>query len=400
MEKEQLWTKDFIITSVVNFFMMFAVFLLLVTMAPYATETFQASSSIAGLSASIFIIGVLCGRLFAGRAITKTGNKKILMFGLVLYIVTTLLYFAAISLPALIAVRVIHGIGVGLATTAASTMVAQMVPASRKGEGISFFTLSMVLPTAVGPLVAILLTQYVHYNAVFLLSLLLGVISLVISIQTRDVQPAVNTKDTAQQPFSLSNYFEKGSLPIALVAMVVGLAYSSVLSLLTVYAEAINLVTAATFFYLVYSITVLSTRPFSGRLTDKKGANIIIYPSLVFFAGGMLLLSQAQYSWMMLLAAFCIGLGYGNFQPITQTIAIKRTSSERMSLAISTYYVFLDFGLGIGPFLLGLLVPFTGYRGLYLTTVIIILFGAICYFWIHGRKDKTFHQRYAAETAS
>src|SRR5699024_3590650 len=84
------------------------------------------------------------------------------------------------------------------------------------------------------------------------------------------------------------------------------------------------------FFFLVYAVVVLLTRPFTGKLMDLKGANIISYPGLLLFAAGMLLLAIANSGVIFLLAAVLIGLGYGNFQSCTQAIAIKLTPIERM----------------------------------------------------------------------
>lgn len=92
--KAKLWTKDFTIVSTANFFLYLVFYLLLVTMAAYAVDQLNASESqAAGLVTGIFIIGTLIGRLFLGRLITTIGNKKMLYFGLIFFIITSLLYF-------------------------------------------------------------------------------------------------------------------------------------------------------------------------------------------------------------------------------------------------------------------------------------------------------------------
>ena len=114
MKKEGLWTKDFISISVVNFGLMLSMYLLLVTMAPYAIEKYGVSVSTAGLVASIFIIGALMSRLFAGRQIEMVGNKKMLMMGIAIYIIMTFFYFMPTNIFALMVIRFLQGIGVGM----------------------------------------------------------------------------------------------------------------------------------------------------------------------------------------------------------------------------------------------------------------------------------------------
>lgn len=389
MVKEQLWTKNFILVSIVNFFLQLVFYLLLVTIGTYAVEQFHASTSIAGLVTGIYILGALIGRLGTGRLISSIGSKKILLFGLVFFLIATALYFGAITISLLLIVRLIHGIAVGIAMTAAGTIIAQIIPVSRRGEGISYFSMSAILSTAVGPFLGIRLMQHANFNMIFIVCLLLGVINLTIAFMVTApmISSSNQKKATEAKVFELSNFFEYSAIPISIVMFIVGLAYSGVLSFLTFYAKEINLVEAASFYFLVYAVVVIISRPFSGRLMDIRGANIVAYPTLVSFAVGMLLLSQAHLGSTLLFAGVFISLGYGNFFSIAQTISIKNSQPHRLGLATATFFIFLDLGLGLGPYFLGLFISFLGYRNLYLTMVAVILTSILLYHFLQGRYE-------------
>lgn len=387
MQKEKLWTKDFISISVVNFVMMLSMYLLLVIMATYATEHYDASASTAGLVASIFILGALTGRLYAGKQIERLGSKKMLIAGIVFFVIITVGYFISAGIYFLVLIRFLHGIGVGLATTATGTIVAQIIPRSRNGEGIGYFSLSVVLATAIGPFVGLTLIKYSGYTSVFIFSLLMGIISFIIALPVK--APSVeNAASPDTRGFKLSNFLEMRALPISLVMLIVGLAYSGILSFITSYAKEMNLMAASSYYFLVYAVIVFISRPFTGRLMDGKGGNSVAYPALILFAIGMFILSEANTNFSFLLAAAIIGLGYGNFQSCTQALAIKVTPPHRMGLANSTYFICMDLGLGLGPFALGYLVPILGFKGLYSALIIVILAGIAAYYLLHGRKDK------------
>jgi MFS family permease len=391
MHREKLWTKDFIIVSIINFLLVLVFFLLMVTIAGFAVEQFNASTSVAGLVSSIFIIGALIGRIVTGRIIQVKGSKKILVIGLISVILTTTLYFAAFNLTALIIIRLLHGMSIGIASTATGTIIAQIVPDSRKGEGIGYFSMSAILATSVGPLVGILLNHVSGFNLIFSFNLIMGIITLLISlfVSASKIQSVPNRNlIKPEKGFRLSNYLEFKAIPISFVALIVGFGYSGILSFITFYGEEIHLEEAASYYFLTYSIIVLMSRPFSGRLMDLKGANIIIYPGLLIFSVGMYLLSQAHHGITLLLASALIGLGFGNFQSVAQAISIKVTESHRLGLATSTYYVFYDVGLGVGPYFLGFLIPVMGFRNLYLMMVFVILSAIVLYYFLHGRKDK------------
>lgn len=387
MQKEKLWTKDFISITVVNFVLMLSMYLLLVTMATYTTETYNASASTAGLVASIFIIGSLIGRLFGGKQIAKIGSKKMLICGIIIFSIVTVFYFIPTNLYILILIRLLHGIGVGLATTATGTIVSQVIPVSRSGEGISYFSLSAVLSTAIGPLIGLALIASFGYTSIFIFSLVMGIVSLLLALPVK--APKIEYVASAENTgFKLSSFFESRAMPVSIAMLVMALAYSGILSFITTYAAEIDLVKAGSFYFLVYALIILISRPFTGKMLDSRGGNSVAYPALVLFAIGMLLLSQAHSSFIFLLAAAFIGLGYGNFQSTTQALAIKVTPPHRMGLANSTYFIFLDLGLGLGPFLLGYLVPVVSFRGLYLSLVALIVIGIFVYYALHGKRDK------------
>ena len=120
---------------------------------------------------------------------------------------------------------------------------------------------------------------------------------------------------------------------------------------------------------------------------DVKGANMIMYPGIVLFAVGLLLLSTTHSSFTLLLAGAIIGIGYGNVASSFQALAIKVTTPDKMGLATSTYFIGLDIGLGFGPYFLGYLEPIIGYGKMYFGLGLFIFVFLILYYFLHGRKD-------------
>ncbi|MGV8059708.1 MAG: MFS transporter [Smithellaceae bacterium] len=388
MNNERLWTRDFVTVSVINCLVFLIHFLLLVTIASYAVDRFHASTSIAGLVSSIFIIGALIGRLGAGCIIEDIGSKRILIVSTLFFIITSALYFAAINLSLLIIIRLLHGIVFGVASTATGTIVAQIIPHGRRGEGIGYYSLGAILAVALGPFAGVLLIQHVDFNMIFIFTSILAVISFAISFVVSGPTCELPGQDQvkALKIFQISNFLEFKAIPISIIILVIGFSYSGVLTFISLYTKQINLEEAASFYFLVYAITVLVSRPLSGRLFDIRGANFVASPCLFIFAIGMLVFSQANQGIALLLAGAIIGLGYGNFISCAQAISIKDVPPHRLGLATSTFFIFVDLGFGIGPYLLGSLVPFTGYRGLYLMMTIVILATIPLYYFLYGRK--------------
>ncbi|WP_066250112.1 MFS transporter [Neobacillus drentensis] len=386
--RAKLWTKDFTIVSGVNFLVTLVFYLLIVIIGVYAVDEFNASTSQAGLVTGIFIVGSLIGRLVIGRFIESIGRRKTLFIGIIFFILTLLLYFVNMGITFLLITRLLHGIAGGMVGTATGTIVAQVIPSTRKAEGIGYFSMSATLATAIGPFIGLYMTQHTDYQMIFIFSLVLGVISLITAFFVDVPQLEGLVQPTETKGFKISNYIEPKALPIAFITLVVSFCYSSVLSFINFYAIEIDLVSAASFFFLVYSIAVLLSRPITGRLMDLKGANYIMYPGLVIFAIGLFLLSLANMSATLLLAGVLIGLGFGNMQSSTQAVAVKVTPPHRMGLATSTFFIFLDAGLGFGPYILGFIIPLTGYRTLYVILGVVALATIVLYYFLHGKNEK------------
>ncbi|MDQ0856910.1 MFS transporter [Bacillus sp. V2I10] len=383
----KLWTKDFIVVSSINFFLTLIFYLLMVTIAVFAVNEYSASTSEAGLVTGIFIIGALIGRLLIGRLIVTFSRKRILYTGLFLFTLTTAFYFFEFGLGFLLFNRLVHGITLGIASTATGTIVAQIIPASRKGEGIGYYSMSATLATAIGPFIGLYLSQHASFQTIFTFSVALGVISLIIAFFLYVPPLDGSAKKAEVRGFRLSNFVEPRALPIAFITLAAAFCYSSVLSFINFYAKDIHLVSTASFFFVVYAAAVLASRPFTGRLMDKKGANFIMYPAFLLFGAGMFLLSTASTSFIFLLSGVLIGLGFGNMQSTTQAIAVKLTPPHRMGLATSTFFIFLDAGLGFGPYLLGFVIPVTGYSTLYVILGVLVLASSVLYYFLHGKKE-------------
>ncbi|MBA9026499.1 MFS transporter [Peribacillus huizhouensis] len=387
MNKPKLWTKDFLIVSTANFFLYFTFYLLIATISVYAIEKFHASPSMAGLASGIFVLGALVARLFSGKSIEQVGRKKMLYIGFISILIVTLLYFVVNSMTTLLVVRFLHGAAFGMASTATGTIVASVIPNERRGEGTGYYALSVTLAAAIGPFLGIFINQHVGFNMNFILCTILLLVSFIAAFFLKVAKVEFTKEQLANmKEFKLSNFFETKAFPISIIAVFVGLCYSSILTFITSYSQEIHLVDVASFFFVVYAVAILVSRPFTGRWFDTKGENFVMYPAFLFFAIGLLILSQVHLGYSLLVAGVFVGLGYGTFMSSAQAISIKVSPKHRMGLATSTYFIFTDLGVGIGPFILGSLIPVMGFRGLYMTMAIVIFACIFLYYFLHGKK--------------
>ncbi|HEC2168946.1 TPA: MFS transporter [Staphylococcus delphini] len=382
--QEKLWSKDFIFITLTNFLMYMIHYMLIVTVTVFTINEFHTSESIGGLASGIFIIGMLIGRLASGRIVDAIQPKKVLVYGVIFSIVTVALYFVIQTLALLLIVRFIHGIAFGFSSTATGAISSHIVPEARKGEGIGYYALSVTTASAVGPFLGILFNQSFGFRSIFTLGLGVIILAFVLAVALKPLsQVETSMKSTPLK--GIGAFIQKDAMPLSFVLAVIGVAYSSVLSFLSVYTETMDLPTAASIFFIVYAISAFVTRPFTGKIFDQHGHNAMMYPVIIIFAIGLVILSSAQETWLIALSAIFIGIGYGTIVPSGQAIVVQQAPRHQVGLATSTFYIFLDFGAGFGPFLLGYIISMWGFQTLYVAMAILALIALVLYYVVHGR---------------
>lgn len=384
---DAIFTFDFLAVSLINLLVMAAYYLLFVISGPYAVAVFNASPGTSGLVAGVMVLGCLAGRFVCGRLIEVIGFKKVLYAGFFAYIAGIALYLAVSSLPLLLAIRLFSGIGIGCIGTVTGTLIARIVPSHKRGLGLSYFSLSTIIALAAGPFFGIFLMQRMTFSELFLLCLGLGALSLVLALFVR--LPGAEAPETRRGHPALGDFIEFTVVPLCLTILLAGVCYGCIQAFIATHAAHAGLEGVASFYFLAYAAVVFLTRPLTGRLIDARGENPVAYPALILMALSLFLLARADSAWMLLLSGALLGAGYGNFQSVAQVTCIKLVPRHRFGQATSTFFIFLDLGVGLGPYALGQLVPSLGYNGLFMAAAAVACLAIPLYHTLHGRKEHT-----------
>ena len=391
MSNNKLWSRDFILGTVINFAIMTNYYCLMVVMANYAMQTYNASASVAGLVASIFIIGALVSRVVAGNAMDKLGRKTLLVITSVASVIFSASYMFGLSLPVLFVVRALHGFCYGAGSTTVGTIVSASIPNARKGEGIGYYMLSVTVGAAIGPFLGMFLVQVASYATLFLVACAIAVLNLIATLllhapkaKTAKAKPSASK----QAKFSIASFIELTIIPLSATCAVLYFCYSSLLTFLTPYSSEVGLETASSFFFVVYAIATFVTRPFTGRALDKRGDKCVMLPAFAAFIVGMLVLANVHTPVAMLASAALVGFGVSTIQASALALCVRMAPDSRIALANSTFYMFLDIGVGTGPFLLGFIEPHLGYRGLFACMAVVALLAMLAYIYVGRRSGK------------
>lgn len=368
---EKIWTKDFISIAMTQLLVFIAFYTLLTTLPIYVMQDLGGSESDSGLVVTAMLLAAIIIRPFSAKILDIIGKKKGLVITVAIFTATCFLYIWVDQFVPLLALRFFHGLSFGVITTATGAIAADVIPPARRGAGMGYFAMSNNLAVVLGPFIGLTLLQFASFQTLFIILSIVMLGSLVSSLLVQ--LPAQEKVDQGKSKLQVSDLIELKALPVSLISGLVGLTYASILSFISVYAEALDLASAASYFFLVYAIVMLAARPSLGRAYDNRGPKFVLMPCLFIFAVGLVFLSFTSSAWMLLIAAGIIGLGYGTLLPGFQTMAIQTAHPSRSSHATATFFIFYDTGIAAGAFVWGLIVSGLGFQSMFLVCALTVL---------------------------
>ena len=389
MNKPKLWTKDYINITIISFFIFLVFYILLTALPLQLTKEFGGGADQAGLLLTLFLIAAIVIRPFSGKWVSVGSQKKILIYSATAFFVATLLYPFVSNVWTLYILRIIHGLTFGVITTVKGTICAEVIPYSRRGEGLSWFSLAMGLAMVIGPVIGLNLANIGAYNTAYILCIVISAVNVFLSMVIHVPKQEQTEKATKiSKKFNLNDLVDKKAASFALVIFLLACAYSGIASFLALYAQEINLVKAASMFFIIYAGLMFVFRPFTGVWADRYGASKIVYPCIILFSIGMVLLSLPQTAVIMIMAGAIIGIGYGSVTPILQTQIISSVDKPRVGIANSLYFNSMDLGMAIGAFVLGIAANTFSYSSVFIFGIVLIVVGGFSYFAFAGKKKK------------
>ncbi len=367
---QSIWTKPFISLFCTNLSVFIVFYGLTATLPLYATGILNKTDQEAGLLMSVFLLSAIIVRPFTGKILDLVGKRKMLLISLILYLLCTILYYFIHPFSLLLALRFLHGIGFSIATTACGAIAADIIPPARRGTGLGYFTMSTNLGVVLGPLIALSLIQAYSFDMLFIILSLLMVTGSLFSL----IVPAHKQQNRAKvkKGMSFNDLFERKAVPVGFLACLTGLSYASILSYLSIYAQGKDLLSLTSSFFLIFAAVMLLARPFTGRLFDLKGPQYVLYPGLILFIVGLMMLAFTNSAATFLLAGGFVGLGYGSLVPSMQTLAIQSAPIERSGYATATFYTFFDSGIALGSYVFGMIAVARGYQSIYLISSVLV----------------------------
>ena len=371
--EERIWNPKFtqiaIITTMFNLghFMMN-------TLVPKFTDSLGATAALVGIVSSMFAVTSLGIRPVSGPAMDYFKKNRLLSLALGLIVLAFIGYGFSKSVAVVIFSRLIHGMGIGIAAPLSMAMASSALPESKLASGLGVFSLNQAIATAIGPTIGLALSGSIGYTATFLIVAAFVFISFLLTLQLKSTAPPKKSKFRIQ----LKRIIVPEVLIPAVITMFITIAFSSINFFIVIYGGLRGIANIGLYFT-AYAVALLASRPISGKIADKYGADKAIIPGLVLFGISFVLISSAHTLVMFLVAGVVSAFGYGICAPLLMTLCMQLVPISKRGAASNTTYVGTDTGYLLGPTLAGFIITsvktttgneVAGYELMYLLMII------------------------------
>lgn len=352
--KEKLWTSSFISACIGNFLLFFAFYLLLPVLPMYLIEEFHTSKSLVGLILSSYTIAALLIRPFAGFVLDLFNRRPLYILAYLFFILTFIGYPLVSFINIFLLLRIFHGFTFGMVTTAGNSLIVDIMPASRRGEGLGYFGVANNLAMAIGPMISLFLHDYYQFDVIFYTAIFSGFTGFIFAINIKSKKS--NVDRLVKQPIAFDRFFLLKGFKSGFCLFLLGIPYGMLTTYVAIYGKESGIKSGMGMFFTIMAIGLITSRLFAGKMVDNGKLTKVINVGTFITILGFGLLSVLKYfdcnyllmTGLFYVVAVVLGFGYGMVFPAYNTLFVDLAPNNRRATASSTYMTSWDLGIGIG----------------------------------------------------
>lgn len=372
MSKERLITPSYCYILAANFLLYFGFYLLMPVLPFYLTEVFHTGHTVMGFALSCYTIAALMIRPFSGYLLDTFARKPLYLLAYFLFACIFAGYILAGTLTLFIILRVVHGFAFGTVTVSGNTVVIDIMPSSRRGEGLGYYGLANNIAMSVGPMVGLFMHDAgVSFDSLFTASLTSCSLGLMFACLVRT--PA--KQQVKRQPLSLDRFILIKGIPAGIALLLLSIPYGMTTTYVAMYAKQIGIISGTGLFFTLMAVGMAISRIFSGRLVDKGRIVSVISFGIYLVCCCFFLLASCRWlmaeqpqigKYIFFGIALLLGTGFGTMFPAFNTLFVNLAPNNQRGTATSTYLTSWDIGIGAGLLVGGYIGQISSFNNAYL----------------------------------
>jgi MFS family permease len=385
MTTQKIFSRDFILSFFAQFTFS-SVFSILIPTIPIYLSRFEAKGAEIGFLIGVLSVSSLILRPFVGRALLKIPERKFMMAGAILFILSSIAYLWAPPFWPFLIVRILQGIGLAFFSTASFTLIANITPKIHRGQIISYYYLSINFAFAIAPYFGMLLINQFNFTVLFVVCTGLSLCSFFTTIKLDKKQGVPLENPSIQhQPFLTHE-----ALPSAIMAFMLNVIWGTLSAFFPLYALRHGVSNPGIFFAFL-ALTLISGRALGGKILDIYDKEKVIMPCLITVIISIVLLTFSATLIMFILVAVILGAGWAFLYPSLLIYALDHSGSAR-GPAMGTFTALADLGAGIGPMIMGIVLQWTNYPIMFFCLTLTSIINFIYFYYVIRKGGKKVDQ--------
>ncbi len=374
--KEKLWNANYCKAMVGNFMLFFSFYLLTPLLPIYLDAQFSADKDLIGLVLSGYVVAALVVRPFSGFIVDSFNRKKVLMLCFFSFFICFAGYIGASTILMFAIVRTIHGLPFGATTVANSTVAIDVLPSSRRNEGVGFYGLSNNLAMAIAPSAGIYLYSLSgNFKLLFWISLIVAFAGFY-AITT--IKMPVRAIVSGKPKLSMDHFFLSRAWLMAINILLFGLCWGVVSNYVAIYGkEELNITDGTGGFFAILSCGLFVSRLYGAKSLREGKLTENALQGAILSSIGFSMFACAFGEWSYYLSALLIGLGNGRMYPAFLNMFISVARHDQRGTANSSILTSWDSGMGLGILIGGFLVEYISYSAAFWATAISQISGTL-----------------------
>ena len=363
----RLVTGTFLLITLSTFAYVVAIGALLPTLPRYVEGPLGGTGGAVGLTMGAFAVSAVLLRPWTGRLADLRGRRILIVGGALLVAVSVAGYVVAESIPLLVALRVLTGVGEAFFYVGVASAINDLAPDSRRGEALSLFSLALYSGLAVGPVLGEVVLENGTFDQAWWVAVAASLIAAGLGMRVPETRPS--TPDVQPSGTLIS----RGALLPGTVLFLGIWGLAGFTTFLPLYADELGIPSRGVF--ITYSVVVLGIRLFGARIPDIVGPWRTARDALAIAAVGLAVMGLWRSPVGLVVGAILFAVGQAMKFPALMSIAVQRSPASERGAVVGTFTSFFDAGFGIGAVALGVVSDAFGFGGSFIAASLMSVAG-------------------------
>lgn len=362
MIDKKLFNRDFFLVAAGNFFLFLSFYALMPLLPFYLSEKFSADDSVIGLVLSAYMISCITIRPYCGYLLDTINRRPVYILAYLSFAAVFSAYAFCATLWLFILLRFIQGASFGCATVSGGSLVTQVIPRQRLGEGLGYYGLANTLSMCIGPLIGMYAYRHFTFTEIFL-----GLTSVaVVGTGMASMVTIPPRTHKVAKKITVESFFIKSGIPYSIIQILAYVTYGATTTYIAVFAQQNQVENLGGWYFTCMAIGLALSRPFAGKKVDGgKTKGLVIFGLTTAFAVSTSLFLLHIFPnnlrpTIFLATAFVQGIGYGVLHPSFNTIFVHLTDEAHRGAATSMFFTSNDLGIGLGVLSGGIAAQYLG----------------------------------------